>query len=439
MDSRLKITSYNCQSIGSKIPLIESLLVNCDILLLQETLLSEYNFEQFEHIDDNFASAFTPAERREQIFVGRSSGGLAIYWRKLSGLSCNPIFFSNRIMGLKLSAGEYTCLLLNVYCICDYRTQESLLSYKDTLAQISNICSENLYDDICIIGDFNCDPIKGRFFQEFSAFASDHSFAMVDINSLPPDSYTYISSNAAVSTSWLDHILASHDDLVSDVSVRYGHSTYDHLPICCELKLLGNPQLKPDESILRSMSAGCGISWGKASDDELESYKMNLESMAINLWCSALSCDNGVSCQDEGHLNEISKVYDSLVEAVKISSLNLPQAQEHKNRIIPGWNDYCKELYSVARSKFFEWDNAGRLRNGALFDEMKAARTSFRDALKFCRSNEKNIRRDKLLAKFASGNKMDFWKEIRNVNGSSNSIRQCIGGVSAPSEIFSTF
>ena len=177
---------------------------------------------------------------------------------------------THRIMGLKLSVGEYTCLLLNVYCICDYRTQENLLSYKVTLAQISNDCSENLYDDICIMGDFYCDPVKGRFFQEFSAFASDHSFAMVDVNSLPPDSYTYISSNAAVFTSWLDHILALNDDLVSDVSVRYGHSTYDHLPICCELKLLGNPQITPDEPILRSMSVGYGISWDKASNVELE-------------------------------------------------------------------------------------------------------------------------------------------------------------------------
>ena len=165
-------------------------------------------------------------------------------------------------------------------------------------------------------------------FQDFSAYASDHSFAAVDINSLPPDSYTYISSNAADSTPWLDHILASHDDSVSEVSVRYGHSTYDHLPVCCELKLLGNSQITPDESIVRSMSAGRGIAWDKANDYELESYKINLESMAINLWCCALYCDNGGSCQGEGHLNEICKAYDSIVEAVKISSLNLPQAQE---------------------------------------------------------------------------------------------------------------
>ena len=166
---------------------------------------------------------------------------------------------------------------------------------------------------------------------------------------------------------------------------------------------------------------------------------MSLESMAVNLWCSTLSCANGASCQDEGHLYEICKAYDSLVEAIKIFSHDLPQAQEHKNRINHGWNDYCKELYSVARTKFFEWDTAGRIRSGALFDEMKAARTSFQDALKFCRLNEKNIRKDKLLAKFASGNKMDFWKECRNVNGSSKSISQCIDGVSVPSEIISTF
>ena len=34
---------------------------------------------------------------------------------------------------------------------------------------------------------------------------------------------------------------------------------------------------------------------------------------------------------------------------------------------------------------------------------------------------------------------MDFWKEFRDVNGSSNSISQCIDGVSAPSEVISIF
>ena len=92
----------------------------------------------------------------------------------------------------------------------------------------------------------------------------------------------------------------------------------------------------------------------------------------------------------------------------------LRPCQEHKNRIIPGLNEFCQELYSVTRTKFFEWDNAGQIRSGALFDEIKMARTSFQDALNFCRWNEKNMRRDTIFAKFASVNKMNFWKEIRD-------------------------
>ena len=37
-------------------------------------------------------------------------------------------------------------------------------------------------------------------------------------------------------------------------------------------------------------------------------------------------CSFLCECQEGGHLNEISNVYDSLVQAVKICSLNLPQA-----------------------------------------------------------------------------------------------------------------
>ena len=101
------------------------------------------------------------------------------------------------------------------------------------MAQLSNICYVESYDDIVLMGDFICDRGRGRFFNEFSDVAVDHFLCTADINGLPARSYTYISPNASAATSWFDHILSSRHSLVSNISILYGHSAYDHIALCC--------------------------------------------------------------------------------------------------------------------------------------------------------------------------------------------------------------
>ena len=43
MDNKLRIITYNCQSFRPSIEVISDLLSRCDILLLQETLISDMN------------------------------------------------------------------------------------------------------------------------------------------------------------------------------------------------------------------------------------------------------------------------------------------------------------------------------------------------------------------------------------------------------------
>ena len=93
MCSKLRIISYNCQSFSIKVNIIQELLNDCDILLLQETLLTENNCMNFDQIDNNFVSASIPAVRANDVTSGRASGGLAIFWRKTDDISCFPIFF----------------------------------------------------------------------------------------------------------------------------------------------------------------------------------------------------------------------------------------------------------------------------------------------------------------------------------------------------------
>ena len=60
------------------------LLNGYEILLLQETPQPESRSGILDGFDDGFVTVtvFIPAIRKDDILVGRSSGGLAFFWKK---------------------------------------------------------------------------------------------------------------------------------------------------------------------------------------------------------------------------------------------------------------------------------------------------------------------------------------------------------------------
>ena len=117
----IKVTTYNCQSVNYDI--IKILIRDFDILLLQGTLLSDNNQYILNSIIDYFNHAH--AVRKASTFVGRAGGGSAILWRKCNNMKIYPLYFTDRIMGLK----EASYLIIKVYCIYYYDTTESWVEY----------------------------------------------------------------------------------------------------------------------------------------------------------------------------------------------------------------------------------------------------------------------------------------------------------------------
>ena len=115
----LRIISYNCRSFNTNSVIISSLLENCDVVLLQETLLNNDTSHLLDSLNANFNSFSVPSSRDASNFSGRSSGGLAILFRKMSNISFKQVFSTNRIQGVKISIENKIYLLVNVYCPCD--------------------------------------------------------------------------------------------------------------------------------------------------------------------------------------------------------------------------------------------------------------------------------------------------------------------------------
>ena len=109
------------------------------------------------------------------------------------------------------------------------------------------------------------------------------------------------------------------------------------------------------------------------------------------------------------------------------------------HRIIVGWNEHCKDLYSVSRNNFLAWHISGRVRSGTLFQSMLSSRSAFKNALKYVRKNEFIIRKQNILSKFKNSNKTEFWKEIKKLKNNTAKTSSCIDNLSNATDIISLF
>ena len=413
----LKVISYNCQSVRAHSEIISKLLCDCDILLLQETFLSDINSDVLDNINLDFSAAHTPAIRKIDQFYGRSSGGLAILWRKSYNMKIFPVCFNERCMGIRVEFGEISYLIINVYLNCDYGNHASLIEYKDNIAKLANFINTQSFDEVIIAGDFNCDPTKGRFFNELNMLISIFDLNLSSVNNLPSDTFTFINRNQVCGTSWLDHVLTSNSKIVENLTVLYGCTFEDHIPLkFC----IVTPQIYPlieDNLELYEASDDLKILWNKASELQIDEYTENLDCLSLNFMYNSVMC-NKSNCNEEEHKLQLANQYKQILEYINLSSDHLPKKDKLKFHKVVGWNDHCKTLYSEARFAFLEWTKFGKIHFGELFENMKRTRLLFRKALRYCRENKSRLQREKFIKLFLHSDRSIFWSEIKKLNPS---------------------
>ena len=437
MHNKLKIVTYNCQSFTCNREIISEILESCDILLLQETLITEVNSFLLSNINDDFCFSFTSAHKANNSLYGRSSGGLAIYWRRIRNIKFKPIYVSGRIMGLQLDFGNLKYLVCNVYFPCDYRDTDSLIEYKSTLTILENLVREAEFDELVVGGDFNCDPYKGRFFREFQNLVDTCNFIISDTESLPADSFTYISQSPGCGTSWIDHVLVSSRNLIDSISILYGATVDDHIPLSFTLNL-------PYDVIIHQNinenvdTISYSVHWDKVTDDQLVQYASHLDYFISDYFNDAFLCSEE-NCTNQSHISLLDETFEYLKTCIFFASQIFPSSGNAKKfKTVPGWNQYCRDLFNDARTKFLLWKDAGKIRSGPIFEGMKESRSSFRAALKYVRNNELKIRKQNLVLAMNTGKK-EFWKQVRKLGNKKDNKSYCIDGITEIEDIVSVF
>jgi endonuclease/exonuclease/phosphatase family metal-dependent hydrolase len=436
----LKVVSFNCQSVRKNAEIVKCLMLSHDIVLLQETLLTDTDLNFCADLNNDFDYAATPSS--QNLFAeyqGRPSGGLVILWRKKISFFVYPILISKRIMCLNLVIADKTYHLINVYMPCDYRNQESLLCYQNILAELAEFIDSDAMGELIIVGDFNCDPFKGRFYRYLLDFVKNFKLSIAD-SMLPIDSFTYISAAHQSATSWLDHVLVSNNDSIENVNIRYGDTIVDHIPVSFHLLIPIYSVSRPDDVIINTNIIRSFVQWDKVTDDDVMLYDVDLEILLSNYINEAFLCSN-INCTVQQHRDNLDQASSYLIDCIKNSSRHLKSLDScDKFKQVPGWNDHVKSHFLVARDKFLVWKNNGKIRSGKYYDEMVESRSIFKKALKYCKNNELNIKKEKLATSY-NKNKTQFWrkvKEIKNNVNSSNHI-SCIDKLSDPKDIVNRF
>ena len=138
--------------------IVRNLLVKNDILFLQETLIFSTDSDFVNRISPHFDSMIVSCTRKDGIDSGRPVGGLIVFWKRSLNTYIFPVAHQPEFCRIDLKVDNVIYSLFNVYLPCDNRSINSLVAFKEVLAQLSATLDGMPQSKIFIMGDFNSHP-----------------------------------------------------------------------------------------------------------------------------------------------------------------------------------------------------------------------------------------------------------------------------------------
>jgi len=424
---KLRIHSYNCKNLKSSLNEIQEICDQSDILLLQETWLRNSELHLLNQIHPQFCGLGISAMNTEsELHLGRPHGGVAIIWRKHLSEYIFPVNYNDtRLQGIELALDKIKILVINIYMPCS--TQENLELFTQYLTKIDSVITASDTPYCMIMGDFNANlklsengEISQLFGKKLMEYCDREQLCISDYTrntSLNP--YTFISASQG-STSWLDHCICTYsmNDLITEVGIIYKYVTSDHLPIqlVLDVDLCTTQSCDSTDQCVQTRV----IKWNTLTNSELESYKHASKQLLtdITLNHKLLQCHDP-HCMDNDHILAIDELYNGIVNALHVSSEPLQKERSCSDKVqqVPGWNDYCKELHSLARDAFLTWRSNGSPRYGPIYEAMSKSRAQFKRVLRQCKSDKNRLMCDSLAKKLLLKDTKQFWNEVNSSIG----------------------
>jgi hypothetical protein len=282
-----------------------------------------------------YAKGEAAVDAESGLLQGRPYGGVAVLWRKSLSNKCKPIVLDDeRLIGLDVISDQgtkykFVCVYLPYY---HHENYDNYLFY---LSKLKGFIDSSDTPFVYIFGDFNANSAgESEFYAELETLCCQNSLSIHDTEVLPDSSYTYISS-AHGTTSWLDHIVTTPNgkSSISNTSILYGVTYYDHLPMLIEIASNITPVCIP-----RVASELFTFNWEKASSQDLINYFNCSGSLLseIKLPIDVLTCVDS-NCTNKKHVTLLDKFYCDIVKSLTQSAENcVPKSKGMSDYQIPG-------------------------------------------------------------------------------------------------------
>ena len=210
----------------------------------------------------------SPVDASSGFLNGRPYGGVGFMWKKSIDYSITILELEfDWVCGLKISAHKKRDL--HFKCVFTFSKNDNREQYLDCLAKLQIII--NNINSICItiVGDFNASLTTESAFSELlRSFCVDSNLSVVDVELLPSDSFSYVSS-AWSTTSWIDHIVCTADcrSCITHVDILYDVIHSDHLPLHCAMDIRIIPETNDNNN-----NRPATIRWDNMTNLQINTY-----------------------------------------------------------------------------------------------------------------------------------------------------------------------
>ena len=241
-------------------------------------------------------------------------------------------------------------------------------------------------------------------------------------------------SDAYNTTSWLDHIICSHDvqrQLVSiDILDRLPCS--DHLPLCVLLDFNCDPNNVTTQIVEKQASVT--FNWAKATTVEIEKYRTLTSELLKYIELlpaiiervtivtiphpSSITCDdcNCTSAEQKFQIDQFYMQICTVFEKASRDSIPSFTVNSSRDYIIPGFTEHVEDLHTIARADYCSWRTGGKPCSGRVYIAMKQSRLRFKSALRYCKTNEDAMRSNAFDKSLMDKDMNSFWRGITKVN-----------------------
>jgi exonuclease III len=408
----VKISTWNCNGVSGIYPAVEMLCDASDIILLQETWLKEFELDSLNKVHKNYRSkAFSSMDTADIYCRGRPYGGLAVLWNKnvFKRFTDVKLSESKRVMAMTLVGSDQKLRIINVYAPSDNGSRDCREEFLQVWSEV--VALADGWKSVIIGGDFNTDYHRiGVYRDVLYEMMSDNNLECLDMvgNFLGRITYVSFINN---SKSWLDHFWGSSDIRNRTVSSEVlSHIVgSDHLPLMVKITETNIPHAKTQE--LNDVVNG---KWRINDATKRKCYREEIErNLEHAPWPSCFNCEEKI-CNDTSHKEDIQGVcryLTNLMTAVEKTITGNRKAKESKQEII-GWNDLVKEKYRNYQKAYEEWLIKGKAVYSIENDNRKIAHKCFRNALRFCKKNERTIKVKSMILANRRFTPAVFWGKI---------------------------